>query len=64
VPLISRYIAFFLLLTAFTFAHGQAGDWATPAEKSDYKTTPTYEETMAYIERVAAAAAGQVKAGP
>ena len=60
-PLISRYIAFFLLLTAFTLAHGQAGDWATPAEKSDYKTTPTYEETMAYIERVAAAAAGQVK---
>jgi Zinc carboxypeptidase len=38
-----------------------AQDWATPAEKTDYRTTPTYPETMAYIGRVAAAAPGQVK---
>src|SRR5690242_9418771 len=36
-------------------------DWATPAEKSDYRTTPNYDETMAYIRRVAAAAPKQVK---
>jgi hypothetical protein len=39
----------------------QNQDWATPAEKSDYRTTPNYEETMAYIRRVAAAAPKQVK---
>ena len=36
-------------------------DWRTPAERSDYRTTPRYDETMAYIQRVAAAAPGQVK---
>jgi len=37
-------------------------DWRTPAERSDYRTTPRYDETMAYVRRVAAAAPGQVKA--
>src|SRR5437899_1166572 len=36
-------------------------DWATPAEKADYRTTPNYDETMAYVRRVAAAAPKQVK---
>ncbi len=36
-------------------------DWRTPAERSDYRTTPRYDETMAYVRRVAAAAPGQVK---
>ena len=36
-------------------------DWTTPAEKSDYRTTPRYDETMAYVQRVAAAAPKQVK---
>jgi hypothetical protein len=38
-----------------------AADWTTPAEKSDYRTTPRYDETMAYVRRVAAAAPKQVK---
>ncbi len=38
-----------------------AQDWRTPAEVSDYRTTPDYAETVAYLERVAAAAPGQVK---
>src|SRR4051812_25567654 len=38
-----------------------ASDWTTPAEKSDYRTTPRYDETMAYVRRVAAAAPKQVK---
>src|SRR5256885_11512615 len=38
-----------------------AVDWVTPAEKSDYRTTPRYDETMAYVRRVATAAPKQVK---
>src|SRR4051812_36208521 len=38
-----------------------ASDWTTPAERSDYRTTPRYDETMAYVRRVATAAPKQVK---
>lgn len=36
-------------------------DWRTPAEISDYRTTPRYEETFAFIHRIAEAAPTQVK---
>jgi hypothetical protein len=36
-------------------------DWRTPAERSDYRTTPRYDETLAYVRRVAVAAPGEVK---
>jgi hypothetical protein len=39
----------------------RAQDWRTPTEISGYRTTPDYAETVAYLERVAAAAPGQVK---
>jgi hypothetical protein len=39
----------------------RSADWRTPAEISDYRTTPRYDETMAYVRRVAAAAPKQVK---
>lgn len=39
----------------------QAQDWRTPAEISDYKTTPDYADTVAYIERLAATAPNQVR---
>ena len=42
-------------------ASGDSADWRTPAERSDYRTTPRYDETMAFVHRVAAAAPGQVK---
>lgn len=42
-------------------AVAQSEDWRTPTEVSSYRTTPDYAETMAYIERVANAAPGQVK---
>jgi hypothetical protein len=35
--------------------------WLTPAEKSCYATTPDYDETMAYLRRIQAAAPGEVK---
>jgi murein tripeptide amidase MpaA len=50
------------LLCAVVFTvSAQASDWRTPAETSDYRTTPDYAETVAYLERIAAAAPGQVK---
>jgi hypothetical protein len=39
-------------------------EWLTPAEKTCYATTPTYDETMAYLKRIAAAAPGQVRILP
>lgn len=39
-------------------------EWATPAEKNCYATTPDYTETMAYLKRVQMAAPGQVKIEP
>jgi hypothetical protein len=38
-----------------------AADWETPAEKSEYTTTPRYEATMAYLSSLAAAAPGQLR---
>src|SRR3569833_618354 len=39
-------------------------EWATPAEKNCYATTPDYPETMAYLRRVQAAAPKEVKIEP
>lgn len=39
----------------------QAPDWRTPAEITDYRTTPDYAETVAYLDRIAAANPAQVK---
>lgn len=36
-------------------------DWSTLAERSCYRTTPRYGETMAYVQRLAKAAPKQVK---
>ncbi len=39
-------------------------DWLTPSEASCYATTPTYDETMAYLKRVQAGAPGMVRIEP
>jgi hypothetical protein len=36
-------------------------EWKTPAEASEYRTTPRYDETMAYLKRMASAAPKQLK---
>jgi hypothetical protein len=36
-------------------------EWLTPSEKNDYRTTPRYDETMAYLRRVQKAASKQVR---
>ncbi|MEO5936882.1 MAG: M14 family metallopeptidase, partial [Terriglobales bacterium] len=38
-----------------------AQDWTTPAEASQYRTTPRYEESMAYFRRIADAVPQQVR---
>jgi murein tripeptide amidase MpaA len=50
-------IALFCALTCAA----ESPDWRTPTEISDYRTTPDYSETVAYLERITAAAPGQVK---
>src|SRR5262245_63933004 len=56
---------FVLMLSDPTHAAAPAkapqADWRTPAEESDYKTTPRYAETMAYVRRLAAAAPRQLR---
>jgi murein tripeptide amidase MpaA len=44
-----------------TLSAQTAPDWRPPAEVSDYRTTPDYAETVAYLERIAAAAPTQVR---
>lgn len=59
---LSRYGLSALLCAGVCTAFSQsAPDWRTPSEISGYRTTPGYAETVAYIERVAAAAPGQVR---
>ena len=48
------------LLAATPFA-AQANDaWTTPAEAAGFRTTPSYADTLAYLNKVAAASHGQV----
>src|SRR5688572_17152820 len=36
-------------------------EWLTPSEQNDYRTTPRYDETMAYLRRVQKTAPKQVR---
>jgi hypothetical protein len=38
-----------------------SADWATPAEQANFEITPSYAQTRAYLERLAAAAPKQLK---
>jgi len=48
-----------LLGTAAVRAH--AVDWTTPAEAAHFRTTPSYADTLAYLQKLAAAAPGKLK---
>ncbi len=37
-------------------SNAMTNDWSTPAERAQFRTTPSYVETHAYLERLAAAA--------
>ena len=48
-------------LLAVATAAAQAADWTTPAEAAHFKTTPSYADTRAYLEKLAAAAPDRLK---
>ena len=68
-PLLTRGLAhlFMVLLVCCSAIYGQsdAGNvpagWQTVAEMTDYKKTSTYDETVAYARKLAAASRGLVK---
>ena len=55
------FFAVFLLDSFTLSALAQTAEWRTPTEISGYRNTPDYAETIAYLERIAAEAPGQVK---
>src|SRR6201997_54380 len=59
-------LALLVLLATGLFAQNtsQSNDWATPAEQSNYRTTPDYAATMAYLRRIAIAKPQQVRIEP
>lgn len=52
-----------LLFAPAALAQTNSG-WQTPAEQSGYRTTPDYADTMAYLNRIAAAAPNEVRIEP
>jgi hypothetical protein len=42
-------------------AAGTPAEWTTPAEASDYRSTPDYATTLAFLERLAAAHPGRLR---
>jgi hypothetical protein len=56
-----RATRLFLALLATAPLAAQAKDaWITPAEAASFRTTPSYADTLAYLEKVAAASHGEV----
>jgi len=59
----------FLLITMTNESNAQSPappvppDWQTHAERTDYRETPRYEETLAYCRKLAAAAPTQIRLG-
>ncbi len=53
------HAAFLFLLVTVGAAMAQP-DWITPAEKSGFVTTPNYEETLGYLERLRKAAPDKI----
>lgn len=52
------------LLAAAPFALQAKENWTTPAEASGFRTTPSYADTLAYLQRVVDASHGQVSMQP
>ena len=54
------HVASLFLFVTLSSAMAQT-DWRTPAEISGFNTTPGYEETLNYLERLAKAAPGKIR---
>ena len=48
--------AFSMIAALCLFSSANAADWTTPAERSQFKTTPSYADMHAYLQRLADAA--------
>lgn len=48
-----RNISFIIIFNLLFVSLGRAEDWQTYSEKSNYKRTPRYQETMNYFEKLA-----------
>lgn len=59
-PLPLRYLLPGLLLSVLC-RPVPAADWTTPAERAGFATTPSYAQTRAYLERLAAAAPERIR---
>jgi Zinc carboxypeptidase len=58
---VATVIVTFACALAWPLGAQEKQAWLTPAEQSDYRTTPDYGATMAYLRRIAEAAPGQVR---
>jgi hypothetical protein len=58
---ILRIAAIIIGCLVMTDAMSTDTDWITPAETSHFKTTPSYVDTRAYLQRLAAAAPDTIK---
>ncbi len=57
-------LAFLLFATCVTTTRANdvtRGDWTTSAEASDFRTTPSYADTLTYLKRLVAAAPGKLR---
>ena len=59
-----RHVLLFVLLGVFamsTHAGPHDTDWTTPAESAHFRTTPSYAQTLAYLQQLQQAAPGKIK---
>ena len=50
-----------VLVSAALNASAKAADWTTPAEAAQFRTTPSYADTLAYLQRLQQAAPGMIQ---
>lgn len=55
-----HFLCFALLGAAACGAHAADTDWTTPAEAAQFRTTPSYADTLAYLQRLQQAAPGMI----
>ncbi|HUB91057.1 MAG TPA: M14 family metallopeptidase [Dyella sp.] len=55
------WLAFLLAVTVMGARAAPAGPWITPAEAAQFRTTPSYAQTLAYLQRLQQAAPNKIK---
>ena len=53
-PFFLYFVCFSPLILAQSSSPGVPAEWKTHAERTDYRETPRYDETLAYVRRIAA----------